>query len=145
MTDRHLLYRYTAPVRWSDMDALGHVNNAVYFTYCEQARIQWLEENRLGGSIAPGTGEGPVIINASCTFHRAVTYPAALEVSMFAGAVGRSSLETLYEIRDAADPERLYTSGSAKIVWVDHRAGRSVPLPAALRALLPSPPAGGLG
>ncbi len=36
------LYSQTINVRWSDMDAIGHVNNARYFTYMEQVRIEWL-------------------------------------------------------------------------------------------------------
>ncbi|MDB5949239.1 MAG: acyl-CoA thioesterase, partial [Massilia sp.] len=32
------------PIRWGDMDAMGHVNNTVYFRYFEQARISWFDE-----------------------------------------------------------------------------------------------------
>ena len=40
------------PIRWGDMDALGHVNNTVYFRYMEQARIEWLHAcARAGGSL----------------------------------------------------------------------------------------------
>lgn len=135
-TEPRLLHTLVLPVRWSDMDALGHVNNASYFTYCEQARIDWLGRIGVADSVAHGTPVGPVIINASCTFLRAVTFPATLRVLMFAAAVGRSSIETLYEIRDDGDPGVLYTTGSSKIVWVDHAQGRSVPLPDSVRARL---------
>ena len=39
---RLLVHTSTQPIRWGDMDALGHVNNTVYFRYMEQARIEWL-------------------------------------------------------------------------------------------------------
>lgn len=136
MSERKLLHTLAIPVRWSDMDALGHVNNATYFTFCEQVRVIWLEANGAAETLQAGTTTGPVVINASCTFLRPVVHPATVEVRMYAGAVGRSSLESEYEIRDAADPEVLYTTGSAKIVWVDHAVGRSIPLPEHIRRLV---------
>ena len=44
MTHRSRLLVHTSrlPIRWGDMDALGHVNNTVYFRYMEQARIEWV-------------------------------------------------------------------------------------------------------
>ena len=58
----HRVHVHTSrqPIRWGDMDALGHVNNTVYFRYMEQARIEWLYAHREGGSHAGGTG--PVIV-----------------------------------------------------------------------------------
>ena len=136
MSDRKLIHTITIPVRWGDMDAFGHVNNATYFTFCEQTRVNWLETSGLAESVRTVSDQGPVIVNASCTFLRPVVYPATIEVSMFAGAIGRSSLETEYEIRDAEDREKLYTTGSAKIVWIDHNSGRSMALPDSVRALV---------
>ena len=40
---KKLLYEMRFPVRWGDMDAMGHVNNTVYFRYLENARIAWME------------------------------------------------------------------------------------------------------
>jgi len=40
---RLFAHRFTLAVRWGDMDAMGHVNNTVYFRYMEQTRIEWLE------------------------------------------------------------------------------------------------------
>ena len=41
--EKKLVHESIIPVRWGDMDALGHVNNAVYFRYIEQARVNWLD------------------------------------------------------------------------------------------------------
>ena len=120
------------PIRWGDMDAYGHVNNTVYFRYMEQARVEFLD--RLGYAIDP-RGEAPVLINTSCTFLRPVTYPGRLDVLMFLGAPGRSSIESRYELRLAGD-ERLLASGAAKIVWIDGATGKSVPIPDSLRRLV---------
>jgi len=39
---KKLVYTMRFPVRWGDMDAMGHVNNTVYFRYLESARIEWM-------------------------------------------------------------------------------------------------------
>jgi len=61
---RKLVYSNRMPVRWGDQDAMGHVNNTVYFRCMEQARIEWLESFGMG--TAWTRTEGPVIVNASC-------------------------------------------------------------------------------
>ena len=51
--------RYCIDMRWSDMDALGHLNNVNYFRYLEQVRVEWLDS--LGLSINPdGIGPGSI-------------------------------------------------------------------------------------
>ena len=129
---RALVHTSIQPVRWGDMDALGHVNNTVYFRFMEQARIEWLyalaEE---GGGYTSGTG--PVIVNASCTFLVPIVYPGDVEVRMYLGEAGRSSIGSHYELDCAG---RRMAEGAAKIVWIDLASGRSVPLPDRLRAML---------
>ncbi|MBA3032282.1 MAG: acyl-CoA thioesterase [Gammaproteobacteria bacterium] len=130
----HFVHTLRIPVRWGDMDALGHVNNTVYFRYTEQARIDWLES--LGFAVLVGVDEGPVIINASCTFFKPITYPATVEVRTLIGKPGRSSLPTYYEIRCVGD-DTLYAEGAAKIVWWNPGTGKSLPLPDYIREIYP--------
>jgi len=131
---RLLVHTSRQPIRWADMDMLGHVNNASYFRYFEQARIEWVYGLQQPGKAYSGTG--PVIVNASCTFLQPLVYPGEVEVRMYLGEPGRTSVGTFYEIlKDGAK----YADGAAKIVWIDLATGRSVPLPeivtASLRAL----------
>lgn len=135
---RVLLHTLTIAVRWGDMDALGHVNSAAYFVYMEQARVSWLASTG-ARDIGTGVNVGAVIANATCTFHRSITYPAQLEVQMHGGVPGRSSFESYYDLRDADDDAVLYATGSARIVWVDYVNGRSLPLPEFIRRQLPTP------
>jgi acyl-CoA thioester hydrolase len=74
------------------MDAYGHVNNTIYFRYMEQARVEWIEAMQVSSARA---ATGPVIINASCTFLIPMNYPGMVEVRTYAGAIGRSSCQTL--------------------------------------------------
>jgi len=127
---RKLVHTTSMPIRWGDMDAYGHVNNTVYFRYMEQARVEWLES--LDAGVRPGA-DGPVIINASCTFLVPMTYPGTVEVRTYTGKPGRSSFMTHAEMRIG---DQLYAEGAAKVVWMDTRTGKSVPVPEALRAIL---------
>jgi acyl-CoA thioester hydrolase len=128
-----LVHTLRMPIRWGDMDAMGHVNNTVYFRYIEQARISWFDEI----DCAPDPkGEGPVIVNARCSFIKQLKYPGEIEILTFVGPPGRSSFEMLHEIR-MVGVDTLYAEGGAKIVWVNFPAEKSRPLPDAIRALLP--------
>jgi acyl-CoA thioester hydrolase len=129
---KKLIHFTKVPIRWGDMDAYGHVNNTVYFRYMEQARVEWIEELKV--QVRPG-GEGPVIINASCTFFIPMNYPGVVEVRTYVGAVGRSSVQTYVEMRLEGD-ERVYAEGAAKVVWMDTQTGKSVPLPDHVRAAI---------
>lgn len=131
---RLLVHTSRQAIRWGDMDKLGHVNNTVYFRYMEQARMEWVLG--LEPEVRAYEDAGPVIVNASCTFVAPLVYPGELEVRMFLGEPGRSSVGSFYEIWCGG---RKYADGAAKIVWIDLASGRSVPLPdritAPLRAL----------
>ncbi len=131
--ERKLLLTTRMPVRWGDMDYYGHVNNTVYFRYFEQARVEWIEN--MGFPVSPSEESGAVIVNADCTFRIPVNYPATVEIKVFAGKPGRSSMMTWYELYVVGD-ERLYAEGSAKVVWMNPATGKSVPLPERLRELL---------
>ncbi len=119
--DTCLLQRSQYSMRWSDMDAFGHVNNAMYFTYFEQARVDWLD--------SIGVAHGLVLANISCTYIQPLKYPSELEVCLYAGKPGRSSLNTYYELRDRPRDGRLCALGHGTIVWYDHEAGQSQPIP----------------
>jgi len=131
LNKKHLI-TVQLPIRWGDMDAIGHVNNTVFFRYMEQTRIEWLDRAKLP---IDRRQEGPILGQASCTFRKPLVYPGTVEVQMFNEPPGRSSVVTLYEIRLAGD-DTLYAEGTGKIVWVDYAAGKSKPLPDAVRALL---------
>lgn len=129
---RKLIYTTQIPIRWGDMDAYQHVNATVYFRYAEQARCEWLE--KMGYTVLP-QGIAPVVINASCTFFSPMNYPGTVDLRMYCGAPGRSSLETYYEMRLVGD-DKLYCEGQAKVVWMDAVTGKSASVPEALRGLL---------
>jgi len=129
---RTLIYTAIIPIRWGDMDAYGHVNNTNYFRYMEQARVEYLEG--AGYKILP-QGLAPVIISTACTFLLPLTYPGTIELKMFAGTPGRSSIPTFFEFRLQGN-DTVHATGAAKMVWIDIATGKSVPIPEALRSAL---------
>ncbi|MEB0030061.1 thioesterase family protein [Undibacterium sp. RTI2.1] len=131
--DKKLVYTVTIPIRWGDMDALGHVNNTVYFRYMEQARLEWLT---MLGCLSDENGNGPVIINAHCTFKKPLKYPDQVEVCTYIGGAGRSSFETIQEMRSVSDGYTLYAEGGAKVVWVDAQTQKSTVLPESIKEKL---------
>ena len=130
---RILVHTSHIPVRWGDMDARGHVNNTIYFRFAEQARIEWVESVRIKDVSNEGCGQ--ILVNASCSFLKPITFPATVDVALFIGKPGRSSLQTYIEIRCAGDDTSLYADGAAKIVWWNQRTGNSQPLPDFIREI----------
>jgi acyl-CoA thioester hydrolase len=116
------------------MDALGHVNNTLYFRYMEQARLEWLYA-LVAGDNPYDTESGPLIVNASCTFLEAITYPMTLEVVMLLGDPGRTGIGSFYEILAGG---RRVAEGAARTVWVTSTDRRRTPLPDTVRALVPA-------
>src|SRR6185503_9025429 len=80
MTQKKLVHVERIPIRWGDMDAMGHVNNTVYFRYMEQARIGWFDALLPQGEAWKRTAI--VIANASCNFMRPINYPGEVEVKV---------------------------------------------------------------
>lgn len=134
-TNAKLMFEYTLPLRWGDMDALGHVNNSIYFTYCEQVRVDWL--NSLSNNLMNSATEGPVLINAECTFLKPIVYPDELLIKLYALAPGNSSFTLLYELASKTT-NTLFSQASSKVVWIDKQKGKSKSIPEALRVLLPN-------
>ncbi|HEY3597361.1 MAG TPA: acyl-CoA thioesterase [Paraburkholderia sp.] len=138
MNDYRAVFEMSMPIRWGDMDAFGHVNNTVYFRYMEQVRISWLEH--LGISGAHSSAQGPVIVNASMEFLKQLHYPGDVIGRMTVGKPGRSSFDTGFELTRADDPHTVYARGSARCVWIDYAAAKSVPMPDLLRSTIENAP-----
>lgn len=131
--NKNELWSLTMPIRWSDMDALGHVNNAMYFRYFEMTRMEWW--NSLGEGTLGTSAIGMVVADGHCEYLVPIKYPSIITVSMSGGVPGRSSFNSYYAIH--TEDGKLCTRGSARVVWYDNDLEKSTPLPAAVRALLP--------
>ena len=128
---RKLVHVERIPIRWGDMDAMRHVNNTVYFRYMEQARISWLD------TLIPREHAwktmGTVIATASCNFKRAINYPGTVDVQVYAGEPGGSSVPTFYELTIEGE---LYADGAATLVFIDMARQKPVRIPPSIRERL---------
>jgi acyl-CoA thioester hydrolase len=118
-------------IRWGDMDAMGHVNNTVYFRFMEQARIGWFDALVPQGEAWRSTGI--VIANASCNFKRPINYPGTVEVKLLVGPPGGSSVPTYYELRV---DEELHADGEATVVFIDMQMQKPIRIPQNIREAL---------
>lgn len=121
--------------RWSDQDRLGHVNNAEYFRYFEEARIRWLDSLAQSFPVEMDRSKsGPVVATTGCTYLQPVVYPCPLLCSLYIVKVGNSSL-SIRQTLTTLENLTLMTEGHVTFVWVDRVTGKSTLLPAQLRQL----------
>lgn len=129
MTSSHLIaHEKTFNIAWGDMDALGHVNNARYFDYFQEARIEWLRLLQ----VSMTENNGPVVVHVACSFLKPVIYPATLSLKSKAHTPGRSSFTMDHDLYQG---DILMAQGQSKVVWVDYQCNKSIPLPECIRQL----------
>ena len=118
-------------IRWRDQDAYGHVNNAVYLTYLEEVRDEWLER-ALGDS---GDAWGYVTARVAIDFRRELTQDDdAIVARLWLTRIGTSSVTTREEIVTVGG--ELAAEAEAVLVARDTETGRSRPLNDVERAAL---------
>ena len=122
------------PMRWGDMDALGHLNNTVYFRFCEEARLRWLQER--GWGLRPGMESGAILAAASCQFRAQLKYPCDVLVETSLHKVGNSSFVLHHRIARNDAPDATAAEAESVVVWCDYAAGKSLTLPVSLRKQL---------
>lgn len=115
-------YTVEFSVRFRDIDAMGHVNNAVYATYLETARAYFFQDV-LDESL---TSVGTVIASLELEFHEPIEFGEHVTVALEVKEIGMSSLTMQYEIR--ATDERKATAETVQVAW-DRSAGESRPIP----------------
>ncbi len=123
-------------VRWGDLDAFNHVNNATFLVYAQEARLAWLAN--VDGVWFDETMM-PVVAAAQVNFRRQLEWPAQIVVELAAKRIGTSSVTITHRIVAANDADCVYADGEVVMVWVEPASGRSVPLPAAIRSACEAP------
>ena len=118
-------------VRWSDMDAIGHVNNARYLTYCEMSNFAWFEKVAEGQSLETAP-VFPVLARTECDFLHSIVYPANIKVLVRAVHAGKSSIVLEYLIRDA-ESDVNYALAKGTLVFIDRESHRAHPIPEDIR------------
>jgi acyl-CoA thioester hydrolase len=124
------IYSHRLDVRFRDCDAMGHVNNAVYLTYLEEARLHcWRAMWQFGE--AASTVPGVIMARAEIDYRLPAHYGQTLEIRIALAAIGRTSFTYDYEIVDAGN--RVIASARTVQVMYDYAAGKPVPIPDEIR------------
>jgi acyl-CoA thioester hydrolase len=131
--NKKLVFDMCLPIRWGDMDAMGHVNNASYFRYLETVRIDWMYSI---GCVPDPQGQGPVIVNAFCNFYKQLQYPGDIRVRMYASDPGRTTFETWGTMERVDQPGVIYAAGGATTIWVDFPSQKAATLPDWMRDIV---------
>lgn len=130
---KKLVHEMVIPVRWGDMDIMGHVNNTVYFRYMESIRIDWFV--KLDYDPSP-RGQGPIIVNAFCNFYKQIEYPSDVLAKLYVSDPGRTTFESWITLERLDEPGVIYSAGGATVIWVDFPLQKAVDLPDEVRTLV---------
>lgn len=126
----HYPFTVSIGVSFRDLDALGHVNNAVYLTYMEQARIGYGLQLIGGKDVADLAF---ILAEATVSYLRPAHYGDQLEVGVRVGGIGTKSFVMDYGIQRRSDGE-LIARGRTVQVWYNYQSQRSQPVPDSFRA-----------
>jgi acyl-CoA thioester hydrolase len=125
------VFTYTTVPRFEDLDAVGIVNHARFFTYCEEGRIHFLRK------VIPdiGTNFGMIVARTECDYVRSILFERGpVTVTVTTARVGRTSVELVHDLVQAGEPVARMV---AVLVAYDYKISKSRPLiPAERDALL---------
>lgn len=117
------------PTRWSDLDALGHVNNTRFFTFDESARLDYFSL-LMKDDPTFWKGHGLILARIECDFVAQLHHPSQLRTGLRIVRMGRSSLNTLagHFVGD-----NLVAVSRGVVVWFDYDQQRPLPIPESVR------------
>jgi acyl-CoA thioester hydrolase len=111
--------RVVMQVRWSDVDLFGHVNNAAYLGYLDDARFTLFPSMGVDEAGAL-TASMLVVVKHEIEYRAALTYrPTPFAVEVWVPRIGRSSVDFAYEILDAASSGTVYLRARSRMVQLD--------------------------
>jgi acyl-CoA thioester hydrolase len=119
------------PVLWGDQDAIGHVNNAVYFRWCETARVVYLDRIGMWSGMA-NERVGPILAAIGCDFQQQVSFPDTVHVGARVTRVGNSSFRMEHRVVSQS-ANAVVAQADSTLVYFDYRRNQPVPLPENLR------------
>lgn len=133
-----VIFRHSLDVRFRDCDPMGHVNNAVYLTYLEQARFaHWREVWGINFERLPDDTPGVILARAEIDYRRPAKYGDVLEIRIGLEKIGRTSFTYSYEVIDQEGREVAHAR--TVLVMYDYTNAKPSPISDALRSKLGSP------
>ena len=126
MTD----YKFFHPteVRYGDLDPQGHVNNAKYLTYFEQARIYYLIQLGLFSKDQSFMEVGVIVADIHITYHSTTHYGDPIKVGVKTAKIGNKSM-TMEQCVMHAETSKVMASGEVVLVTFDYEGLKTIPVP----------------
>jgi acyl-CoA thioester hydrolase len=124
-------YSTAIELRFSDLDAYGHVNSAVYFTYLETARVKLFDDFFRK---VTELGIFTVVAKAECEFKSPIMLYDKVIVTLWLAKRGRSSFEIEYRLHD--DNEKTYATARTTMVCFDNVKKTTIAIPESIKAMV---------
>ena len=128
-------YRYRSPVemRWNDLDEVGHVNNAIYLTYFEQARVFYFHESCQWN----WKDDGVIVASNLVNYISPLFFPSPAYIYVRTTRLGTKSFDVEYQlVNEYPDRKELIVTGKTVLVMFDYKTQKPFPIPDHLRAKL---------
>lgn len=129
MTEQNkFTYYHPITVRFADLDTQEHVNNAVYLTYLESARLGYYEKAGIW-HIEGGMHTGMVVAHIDIDYLAPIFFGQAVQVGLRLDRMGTKSFTLAYQI-ESVPGKTAFARGTSVMVAYDSARGQSIPLPA---------------
>lgn len=122
---------YETPVAWGEMDALGHVNNIIYFRYFESARSEYFRKIGVW-DYGLEHGIGVILHSTSCRFRKPLTYPDKVHVGTRVVELMEDRFRMEYKVYSES-LDTIAAEGEGMIVSYDYNVNLKCPLPKVIR------------
>ncbi len=123
-------FRFYTPVevRYADLDPQGHVNNARFLTFFEQARVEYLIKLGLLSKEQSALDVGIILADAHVTFLAPILWGMEVNVGARVAKLGNKSMTMEYQI-SAAATKTILATGSTVLVAFDYRKRQPIAIP----------------
>lgn len=127
------LFSTNIEVRFRDLDAIGHVNNAVFFTYFEEGRKHFSQKVF---EVSDVSDFNFIMAHIQCDFIKPIQFNDRVILQMWVKDIGTKSFSFEYRLVDFSDEAMVYATGKSIQVCYDYQKNRSIEVPAKMRERL---------
>lgn len=121
----------TLPILWGDQDAFGHVNNVVYFRWCESARVAYLNDTGLQALMSQAN-LGPILASIKCDYLRQLNYPDTVQIGARITRIGNKSVSMEHAIYSDS-LQAIAAKSDSVVVLFDYGQQKSCAIPSDVR------------
>ena len=127
------MFSINIEVRFRDLDALGHVNNAVFMTYFEEGRKNF-SKNIF--KVSDPSDFTFILAHIRCDYLKPIKFNDNITLQMWVKHIGNSSFSFGYKLMDTSNESLVYATGESVQVCYDYTANSSMAVPDAMREAL---------